>query len=97
MAAANVELVSPYTKTQSGLCSRKDVRDAIGTARGAFGGWSARAAFNRGQILYRIAEMLEGRKAQFIEELMLQGSSKVAAEKEVNPVPPFVDASVPDT
>jgi acyl-CoA reductase-like NAD-dependent aldehyde dehydrogenase len=66
------------------LCSRKDVRDAIGTARGAFGGWSARAAFNRGQILYRIAEMLEGRKAQFIEELMLQGSSKVTAEKEVN-------------
>ena len=66
------------------LCSRKDVRDAIGTARGAFGGWSARAAFNRGQILYRIAEMLEGRKAQFIEELMLQGSSKVAAEKEVD-------------
>lgn len=65
------------------LCSRKDVRDAIGTARGAFGGWSARAAFNRGQILYRIAEMLEGRKAQFIEELMLQGSSRVAAEKEV--------------
>ena len=66
------------------LCSRKDVRDAIGTARGAFGGWSARAAFNRGQILYRIAEMLEGRKAQFIEELLLQGSSRVAAEKEVN-------------
>jgi len=66
------------------LCSRKDVRDAIGTARGAFGGWSARAAFNRGQILYRIAEMLEGRKAQFVEELMLQGSSKLAAEKEVD-------------
>jgi len=65
------------------LCSRKDVRDAIGTARGAFGGWSSRAAFNRGQILYRIAEMLEGRKAQFIEELMLQGSSRVAAEKEI--------------
>lgn len=65
------------------LCSRKDVRDAIGTARGAFGGWSGRAAFNRGQILYRIAEMLEGRKAQFTEELMLQGSSKMAAEKEV--------------
>ncbi len=65
------------------LCSRKDVRDAIGTARGAFGGWSARSAFNRGQILYRIAEMLEGRKAQFIEELMLQGSSKASAEKEV--------------
>mgnify|MGYP003330813874 CR=1 FL=1 len=66
------------------LCSRKDVRDAIGTARGAFGGWSSRSAFNRGQILYRIAEMLEGRKVQFIEELMQQGSSRIAAEKEVS-------------
>jgi len=43
------------------LGSRKDFRDAVVSARGAFGGWSARAAFNRGQILYRIAEMLEGR------------------------------------
>ena len=66
------------------MCSRKDVRDAIVAARGAFGAWSGRAAFNRGQILYRIAEMLEGRKAQFIEELIMQGSSKKAAEKEVN-------------
>ncbi len=45
--------------------------------------WSARAAFNRGQILYRIAEMLEGRKAQFIEELTRQDSSKSQAQKEV--------------
>src|SRR5215510_13143725 len=51
------------------LSSRKDFRDAVVAARNAFKGWSARAAFNRGQILYRIAEMLEGRKAQFIEEL----------------------------
>ena len=51
------------------LNSRKDFRDAVVAARNAFKGWSARAAFNRGQILYRIAEMLEGRKAQFIEEL----------------------------
>lgn len=65
------------------LCSRKDVRDAISSARGAFGGWSGRSAFNRSQILYRIAEMLEGRKAQFVEELMLQGSSRKAAESEV--------------
>jgi acyl-CoA reductase-like NAD-dependent aldehyde dehydrogenase len=65
-------------------CSRKDIRDAVGSARGAFGSWSARTAFNRGQILYRIAEMLEGRKAQFVEELMKQGSSKAAAENEVN-------------
>lgn len=66
------------------LCSRKDFRDAVVAARGAFSGWSSRAAFNRSQILYRMAEMLEGRKAQFIEELMLQGSYKASAEKEVN-------------
>ena len=50
------------------LSSRKDVRNAVVAARKAFGVWSERAAFNRGQILYRIAEMLEGRKSQFIEE-----------------------------
>ena len=66
------------------LGSRKDFRDAVVAARNAFGGWSARAAFNRGQILYRIAEMLEGRKAQFTDELMKQDSSNAQAEKEVN-------------
>jgi acyl-CoA reductase-like NAD-dependent aldehyde dehydrogenase len=66
------------------LCSRKDFRDAVVAARAAFSGWSSRAPFNRSQILYRMAEMLEGRKAQFIEELVLQGASKAAAEKEVN-------------
>lgn len=66
------------------LCSRKDVRDAVGSARSAFGGWSNRAAFNRGQILYRIAEMLEGRKAQFIDELMKQDSTLAQATAEVN-------------
>jgi acyl-CoA reductase-like NAD-dependent aldehyde dehydrogenase len=66
------------------LSSRKDFRDAVGSARGAFGGWSARAAFNRGQILYRIAEMLEGRKAQFIDELMQQDATKEQATIEVN-------------
>lgn len=65
------------------LSSRKDVRNAVVAARKAFGGWSERAAFNRSQILYRIAEMLEGRKAQFVEELILQGSTKAKAEKEV--------------
>ena len=65
------------------LSSRKDFRDAVVAARSAFGSWSGRAAFNRGQILYRIAEMLEGRKAQFIEELMLQGSTVKAATAEV--------------
>ena len=66
------------------LSSRKDFRDAVVAARGAFGGWSSRAAFNRGQILYRMAEMLEGRKAQFIDELMQQDAKKTKAEKEVN-------------
>ena len=66
------------------LSSRKDFRDAVVAARSAFGIWSTRAAFNRGQILYRMAEMLEGRKAQFIEELIQQDSSKGKAEKELN-------------
>lgn len=65
------------------LSSRKDVRNAVVTARKAFGGWSEKTAFNRGQILYRIAEMLDGRKGQFIDELMLQGISRSKAEKEV--------------
>ncbi len=66
------------------LGSRKDFRDAVVAARNAFGGWSGRAAFNRGQILYRAAEMLEGRKTQFIDELMRQDASRIQAEKEVN-------------
>lgn len=65
------------------LSSRKDFRNAVVAARGAFSGWSSRAAFNRGQILYRIAEMLEGRKEQFLEELKQLGYSASAAKKEV--------------
>jgi acyl-CoA reductase-like NAD-dependent aldehyde dehydrogenase len=49
--------------------SRKDARDAVVAARTAFGGWSAATAYNRGQILYRVAEMLEGRAAQFAAEI----------------------------
>lgn len=66
------------------LSSRKDVRNAVVAARKAFGSWSERSAFNRGQILYRIAEMLEGRKVQFIDELIQQGLTKANAEKEVD-------------
>jgi acyl-CoA reductase-like NAD-dependent aldehyde dehydrogenase len=65
------------------LSSRKDVRNAVVAARKAFGSWSSKTAFNRGQILYRIAEMMEGRKAQLVEELVSMGSTKAAAEKEV--------------
>jgi acyl-CoA reductase-like NAD-dependent aldehyde dehydrogenase len=66
------------------LSSRKDLRNAVVAARGAFMGWSAKAAFNRSQILYRISEMLEGRRGQFVSELMLQGLSKNVADKEVS-------------
>ena len=66
------------------LSSRKDFRNAVVAARAAFGGWSARSAFNRSQILYRIAEMLEGRKEQFILELIIQGSTIKLAQEEVN-------------
>ncbi len=65
------------------LSSRKDVRNAVVAARKAYGDWSERADFNRSQILYRIAEMLEGRKAQFIDELIVQGVSQKAAKQEV--------------
>lgn len=57
------------------LSSKKDIRNAVQAARKAFVSWSERSAFNRGQILYRMAEMLEGRKAQFVEELIQQGQS----------------------
>jgi acyl-CoA reductase-like NAD-dependent aldehyde dehydrogenase len=65
------------------LSSRKDFREAVVAARSAFGEWGSRAAFNRGQILYRIAEMLEGRKAPFIDELQQQSLSNAAAVLEV--------------
>jgi acyl-CoA reductase-like NAD-dependent aldehyde dehydrogenase len=65
------------------LSSRKDFREAVVAARSAQGDWGSRAAFNRGQILYRIAEMLEGRKSQFIDELIRQNSTKEEAENEV--------------
>lgn len=49
--------------------SRKDARDAVGAARKAFPGWSAATAYNRGQVLYRVAELLEGRREQFVAEV----------------------------
>jgi acyl-CoA reductase-like NAD-dependent aldehyde dehydrogenase len=63
------------------LSSRKDARDAVVAARKAFGGWSGATAYNRGQILYRVAEMLEGRRAQFADEL---GVGKRAALERVD-------------
>ncbi|NND77522.1 MAG: aldehyde dehydrogenase family protein [Flavobacteriales bacterium] len=63
--------------------SRKDLRNSVVAARKAFGSWAGRSAYNRSQILYRIGEMLEGRRAQFESELMDQGLTKTAAKKEV--------------
>lgn len=64
-------------------CSRKDFRDAVIAARNAQGSWAGRSAYNRGQILYRIAEMLEGRTAQFVDELVQQGVPAAQAKREV--------------
>jgi len=67
------------------LASRKDARDAVVAARGAQPGWSAATAYNRGQVLYRIAELLEGRREQFVEELIAtEGASKAVAAKQVD-------------
>src|SRR5687767_9015970 len=65
-------------------CSRKDFRDAVVAARAAQSAWAARSAYNRGQILYRIAEMLEGRAAQFVDEMVQMGVEPQAARAEVN-------------
>ena len=68
--------------------SRKDARDAVGAARKAFGGWSGRTAYNRGQVVYRIAEVLEGRREQFVAEL--RASEGLSAAKANT----FVDAAI---
>jgi acyl-CoA reductase-like NAD-dependent aldehyde dehydrogenase len=60
------------------------LRDAVSAARAAQAGWSGRSAFNRSQILYRMAEMLEGRRAQFMEELQQMDYSVAASEAEIN-------------
>ncbi len=79
------ELKNNAGKTLANLClgSRKDFRDAVTAARGAFSKWSKMSALNRGQIFYRIAEMIETRSSQFIEEMTEQGLSPEAAEKEL--------------
>jgi len=68
--------------------SRKDARDAVVAARAAQSGWSAATAYNRGQVLYRIAEMLEGRRAQFHEEI--SRSEGVSSRKAAS----IVDAAI---
>ena len=66
------------------LSSKKDIKNAVLSARNAFENWSSKSAYNRSQILYRIAEMLEGNKNQFIEELILQGLDSKKAVLEIN-------------
>jgi acyl-CoA reductase-like NAD-dependent aldehyde dehydrogenase len=72
--------------------SRKDARDAVVAARKAFGGWSGRTAYNRGQVVYRIAEVLEGRRDQFVAEL--RASEGVSASKANTAVDAAIDRLV---
>jgi acyl-CoA reductase-like NAD-dependent aldehyde dehydrogenase len=65
--------------------SRKDLRDAVLAARKAFAGWSGATAYNRGQVLYRVAEMLDGRREQFAAEVAAsEGGSTAAALAQVD-------------
>ena len=66
------------------LASRKDFRNSVVAARKAVAGWSGKTAYNRSQVLYRIAEMLENNRAHFEAELISQGSTKSSATKEVD-------------
>ncbi|MEV6755901.1 aldehyde dehydrogenase family protein [Streptomyces sp. NPDC051214] len=67
------------------LSSRKDARDAVSAARKAQGSWAGKTAYLRGQILYRVAEMLEGRRDQFVREVAeAEGLSKSKAAAEVD-------------
>jgi acyl-CoA reductase-like NAD-dependent aldehyde dehydrogenase len=65
--------------------SRKDARDAVVAARAAQPGWASATGYNRGQVLYRIAELLEGRRAQFVEEIAAsEGVSAAVASRQVD-------------
>src|SRR6058998_3707796 len=66
--------------------SRKDLRNAVVAARKAMAGWSGKTAYNRGQILYRIAEVCESRAAELVDELRRLGSSNAEAKSEVERV-----------
>jgi len=69
------------------MASRKDARDAVKAARAAVGKWSGATAYNRGQVLYRVAELIEGRAGQFAEDIVkAEGLSLAAAERTVGAV-----------
>lgn len=65
------------------LCTRKDLRNAVEAAAKTGPGWAGRNAYNRGQILYRLAEMLEARSAEMADAILLGGGDRPAAEREV--------------
>jgi acyl-CoA reductase-like NAD-dependent aldehyde dehydrogenase len=65
-------------------CTRKDLRNAVEAAAKAGPGWAKRTAYNRGQILYRLAEMLEARRQEMVETLIAFGSAKPAAAREID-------------
>jgi aldehyde dehydrogenase (NAD+) len=65
------------------VCSRKDLRNSVEAAAKAGAGWAKRSGYNRGQILYRLAEMLEARRTEMAAAIALDGTSKSDAEKEV--------------
>src|SRR4051795_9354575 len=67
------------------LASRKDARDAVVAARKAFGGWAARTAYNRGQVVYRIAEVMEDRRPQFVDAVrQSEGATAAQASRQVD-------------
>jgi acyl-CoA reductase-like NAD-dependent aldehyde dehydrogenase len=67
------------------MASRKDARDAVAAARKAYPGWSAATAYNRGQVLYRVAELMEGRRAQFVDEVAAgEGTTRPRADRLVD-------------
>lgn len=82
-----LEAINPKTKER--VCnisraSRKDLRNAVVAARSGYNDWNQKTAYERGQILYRLAEMLEGRKEQFIEEIYIStNQNKSDSKKEV--------------
>ena len=65
-------------------CTRKDLRNAVEAAAKAGPGWAKRTAYNRGQIIYRLAEMLQPRSAEMVDALMLHGTTKADASREVS-------------
>ena len=87
-----VEDASGALLAHAAQASRKDVRDAVVAARKAFPGWWAATAYNRGQVLYRVAEMLDGRREQFASEVA--AAEGVSADEALQSVDESIDRVV---